>query len=218
MTKLLVTKLLFDDRVRIKQYILFIFRLKYYKIRNYKKTYYIYILMAEIDEAFHKLSNQNKTFGSIEYFFTQRKVSEEQEYLDKSLNRKNKQVNVTYNFLAIIIPNILVDEITTGFNIEIFGDNGYHYKAFLSSYQGIVPHFLVPLKGDKKIFINILPKLDCKEKESFKYDTENIPFNKNYIAFIDVSKRFQTVEQAINNQLHLEEDNEEDNKEEYKSD
>ena len=118
--------------------------------------------MAEIDEAFHKLSNQNKTFGNIEYFFSQRKVIEEQEYLDKNLNRKNKQVTVVYNFLAINIPNILVDEITTGFDIEIFGDNGYHYKAFLSSYQGTIPHFLVPLKGDKKMFINILPKIDCK--------------------------------------------------------
>ena len=29
--------------------------------------------MADIGEAFHKLTNQNKTFGTIEYFFTQRK-------------------------------------------------------------------------------------------------------------------------------------------------
>lgn len=161
--------------------------------------------MAEIDEAFHKLSNQNKTFGNIEYFFTQRKVIEEQEYLDKNLNRKNKQVTVIYNFLAINIPNILVDETTTGFDIEIFGDNGYHYKAFLSSYQGTVPHFLVPLKGDKKMFINILPKINSKEKEGFKYDTENIPFNKNYIAFIDISKRYQLVDQGVTNQLLLDE-------------
>ena len=161
--------------------------------------------MAEIDEAFHKLSNQNKTFGNIEYFFSQRKVIEEQEYLDKNLNRKNKQVTVVYNFLAINIPNILVDEITTGFDIEIFGDNGYHYKAFLSSYQGTVPHFLVPLKGDKKMFINILPKINSKEKEGFKYDTENIPFNKNYIAFIDISKRYQLVDQGVTNQLLLDE-------------
>lgn len=160
--------------------------------------------MAEIDEAFHKLSNQNKTFGNIEYFFTQRRIIEEQEYLDKNLNRKSKQINVVYNYLAINIPNILVDEIISGFNIEIFGDNGYHYKAFLSSYQGIVPHFLVLLKGDKKIFINILPKLNSKEKETFKYDTENIPFNKNYIAFIEVPKRYQIVGECVSNQLQME--------------
>lgn len=169
--------------------------------------------MAEIDEAFHKLSNQNKTFGNIEYFFTQRRLIEEQEYLDKSLNRKSKQINVIYNYLAINIPNILVDEIISGFNIEIFGDNGYHYKAFLSSYQGIVPHFLVLLKGDKKIFINILPKLNSKEKETFKFDTENIPFNKNYIAFIEVPKRYQIVDQGVSNQLLMEVENEETNSE-----
>jgi len=161
--------------------------------------------MAEIDEAFHKLSNQNKTFGNIEYFFTQRKISEDQEYLDKSLNRKNKQINVMYNFLAINIPNLLVDEITCGFDIEIFGDNGYHYKAFLASYQGTVPHFLIPLKGDHKMFVNILPKLDVKEKEGLKYDFENLPFKKNYIAFIEVPKRYQTVDNSITNKLILEE-------------
>jgi hypothetical protein len=79
--------------------------------------------MAEIDEAFHKLSNQNKTFGNIEYFFTQRKINEDQEYLDKSLNRKTKQVSIMYNFLAINIPNIIVDELISGFDIEIFGIN-----------------------------------------------------------------------------------------------
>ena len=102
--------------------------------------------MAEIDEAFHKLSNQNKTFGNIEYFFTQRKINEDQEYLDKSLNRKTKQVSIMYNFLAINIPNIIVDELISGFDIEIFGDNGYHYKAFIAGFQGVIPHFLIPLK------------------------------------------------------------------------
>ena len=167
--------------------------------------------MAEIDEAFHKLSNQNKTFGNIEYFFTQRKVNEDQEYLDKSLNRKNKQVSVVYNFLAINIPNLLVDEITCGFDIEIFGDNGYHYKAFLASYQGTVPHFLIPLKGDRKMFVNILPKIETKEKEGFKYESENLPFKKNYVAFIEVPKRYQTFDSSISNKLVMEDnDNEED--------
>jgi hypothetical protein len=153
--------------------------------------------MAELDEAFHKLSNQNKTFGTIEYFFTQRKINEEQEYLDKTLTRKNKQVSVVYNFLSINIPNILVDETTSGFDIEIFGDMGYHYKGFLSSYQGTIPHFLIPLKGDKKMFINILPKIEIKEGDGFK---------RNYIAFIEVSKRYQTVDTGTVNQLILEED------------
>jgi hypothetical protein len=158
--------------------------------------------MAEIDEAFHKLSNQNKTFGNIEYFFTQRKINEDQEYLDKNLNRKNKQVSIMCNFLAINVPNILVDEIISGFDIEIFGDNGYHYKAFISGYQGIIPNFLIPLKGDKKIFVNILPKLENKE---ISYKAENIPnFNRNYVAFIEVPKRYQQFENSNSNQLHME--------------
>jgi hypothetical protein len=79
-----------------------------------------------------------------------------------------------------------------------------------------VPHFLVLLKGDKKIFINILPKLNSKEKETFKFDTENIPFNKNYIAFIEVPKRYQIVGEGISNQLQMEVEkveNEENNSE-----
>ena len=31
--------------------------------------------MAEIDEAFHKLSNQNKTFGNIEYFLHKERLT-----------------------------------------------------------------------------------------------------------------------------------------------
>jgi hypothetical protein len=172
--------------------------------------------MAEIDEAFHKLSNQNKTFGNIEYFFTQRKVNEDQEYLDKSLNRKNKNISVVYNFLAINIPNVLVDEITTGFDIEIFGDNGFHYKAFLASFQGTVPHFLIPLKGDRKMFVNILPKIENKEG---KFESENIVFKKNYVAFIEIPKRYQTFEETISNKLVIEEkeNNEEEESEENDS-
>jgi len=167
--------------------------------------------MAGIDEAFHKLSNQNKTFGNIEFFFTQRKINEDQEYLDKSLNRKNKQVSVMYNFLAINIPNIVVDDLIAGFDVEIFGDNGYHYKGFISSFQGVIPHFLLPLKGDKKIFVNILPKLENKES-AFK--VENLSnFNKNYVAFIEVPKRYQHCEEhSTTGQLLMEDnDNEEEN-------
>lgn len=161
--------------------------------------------MTDINDAFHKLSNENKNFRTVEYFFTQRKINEEQEYLDKSLNRKNKLISVIYNFLAINIPNILVDEIIIGFDIEIFGDNGYHYKAFVSSFHGFIPHFLIPLKGDKKIFVNILPKIE-QSKDNFKYDSESLNLNKNYIAFIEVPKRFQSVEQGATNHLQMEDE------------
>ena len=160
--------------------------------------------MADIGEAFHKLTNQNKTFGTIEYFFTQRKINEEQEVLDKSLNRKNKQVSIVYNFLAINIPNILVDELISGFNIEIFGDTGYHYKAMIASYQGTIPNFLIPLKGDRKMFVNILPKFENKENLKFE-DNEDTNHNRNYIAFIEVPKRYQAVDTTLTNQIVMEE-------------
>ena len=50
-----------------------------------------------------------------------------------------------------------------------------------------------------------------EEKEALKFDTENIPFNKNYIAFIEVPKRYQIVDQGASNQLLMEADNEEIN-------
>jgi hypothetical protein len=120
--------------------------------------------------------------------------------------RKNKNISVVYNFLAINIPNLLVDEITTGFDIEIFGDNGFHYRAFLSSFQGTVPHFLIPLKGDRKMFVNILPKIENKEA---KFESENMVFKKNYVAFIEIPKRYQTFEETISNKLIIEQKGEE---------
>jgi hypothetical protein len=166
------------------------------------------LIMAEIAEAFFKLSNQNKTFGTLEYFFAQRKINEEQEYLDKTLVRKNKHISVICNFVAIIIPNILVDEIINGFDVEIFGDNGYHYKAFISNHQGIMPHFLIPLKGDKKMFVNILPKIEMKEGN--KYDIQNNNYYKNYIAFIEVPKRYQLCEQIATGHIAMEQQNDSD--------
>ena len=169
--------------------------------------------MAEIEEAFQKITNQNKMFGTLEYFFTQRKINEDQEYLDKSLNRKNKNISIIYNFLAINIPNILVSELISGFDIEIFGDIGYHYKAFISGFQGVIPHFLIPLKGDKKMFVNILPKI---EKE-VKFDNDSNNLNRNYIAFIEVPKRYQSVDTTLSNQIVIEEKDDESDEEENDS-
>ena len=52
---------------------------------------------------------QKKPFQNIDYFFTQRTVNEEQEFLDNNLNRKNKNVKIIVNFLALNIPTILTD-------------------------------------------------------------------------------------------------------------
>ena len=72
-----------------------------------------------------------------------------------------------------------------GFDIEIYGDEGYHYKGTITSYQGIIPNFMIPIKSDKKLFININYKF---EKQNTLNET---PFSRNFINFIEVPKRFQ---------------------------
>ena len=145
--------------------------------------------MADLGEAFNTLKFQKKPFQNIDYFFTQRTMTEEHEYIDKNMNRKNKKLKVTHNFLALNIPTIVNTdnngqniEKPLGFEIEIYGDEGYHYKGYITSYQGIIPNFMVPIKGDKKIFINVNYK--------FTDNTENTSV-RIFVNFIEVPKRFQ---------------------------
>ncbi len=146
--------------------------------------------MADLGEAFNTLKYYNKSFQNIDYFFTQRALTEDQEYIDKHMNRKNKKVKTVHNFLALNIPTIITPDKSTGkliednlgFDIEVFGDDGYHYKGSITSYQGIVPNFMIPLKGDNKIFVHI----------NYKYiDSNQTQINKTFINFIDVPKRFK---------------------------
>ncbi len=142
--------------------------------------------MAELSEAFNCFNTIEKQYQNIDYFFTQRNMKENHEYLDKNMNRKNKKISIIYNFLAINIPtyneknNFMID-------IEIFGDSGYHYKGTISSFNNIVPNVMIPLKGDKKIFVHG----ECKEST-----LEN---NKHYMCFIDVPKRFQSIDENLVN-------------------
>lgn len=154
--------------------------------------------MADLGEAFNTLKFQKKPFQNIDYFFTQRALTEEQEYIDKHMNRKVKKVKVTHNFLALNIPTILTSnnsngqqvEKPMGFDIEIYGDEGYHYKGTITSHQGIIPNFMIPIKGDKKLFVNITYKfLDLNENSG----------NKKFVNFIEVPKRFQLGEEYDSN-------------------
>jgi hypothetical protein len=155
--------------------------------------------MADLVEAFNTLKTQKKPFQNIDYFFTQRSLTEDHEYIDKHMNRKTKKVKVTHNFLALNIPTIITTTNTNGqtidkplgFDIEIYGDEGYHYKGTITSYQGIIPNFMIPIKGDKKLFVNINYK--------FSDSNENM-LNKKYVNFIEVPKRFQLVDE---NDSHL---------------
>ena len=137
--------------------------------------------MAELSEAFFYIKD-DINLVNIDYFFTQRNMKESHEYLDKNMNRKNKQVNIIYNFLAICIPIYNNDNNDYTYNIQIFGDSGYHYKGSIKSFQGIVPNFMIPIKGDKKLFVHV----------NYKFaDSDENSLSKKFVNFIDVPKRFQ---------------------------
>jgi hypothetical protein len=153
--------------------------------------------MADLDEAFdiYKTNALEKPFQNIEYFFTQRNLNDEQEVFDKNMNRILKKIKVTHNFLAINIPNIITNKNNCkvydkplGFDIEIFGDSGYHYKGTITSYHGIIPNFMIPIKKDKKLFIHINYNI---------INNSDTNITKKFINFIDVPKRYQLFEDNV---------------------
>jgi hypothetical protein len=164
--------------------------------------------MADLGEAFNTLKAQKKPFQNIDYFFTQRTLTEEQDFIDKNMNRKMKKIKVTHNFLALNIPTIITTNTSNGqtvekplgFDIEIFGDDGYHYKGTITSFQGIIPNFMIPIKGDKKLFININYKFNDSNENSS---------NKKFVNFIEVPKRFQALEDEETSSINT--DNDQDN-------
>ena len=142
--------------------------------------------MANIEEAYNSIRFPRTPFNNIDHFFTQRALIEDREHIDKNMNRQIKKVKVINNFLALNIPNI--NNNSVNFEVEIFGDEGYHYKGTIKSHQGIIPGFIVLIKGDKKLFIHIDYK--CND------DNNNI-ISKKFVDFIDVPKRFQFTEDKI---------------------
>ena len=172
--------------------------------------------MADLCEAFNTMKFEQKQFYSIDYFFTQRNLKEDHEFLDQNMNRKNKQLNIQYNFLAISIPQYdLSDDSSSTIEADIFGDNGYHYKGKITSYKGLTPNFMIPLKGDKKLFVHLIYKeLNKKNIDNTKNFNEHCEFSKKktqdtneekskdffpteqkeFTCFIEVPKRFQSVD------------------------
>jgi hypothetical protein len=139
--------------------------------------------MADLSEAFNALKFQSKKIQTIDYFFTQRTIKEDREYIDKNMNRKNKKINIVYNFLALNIPNYNITEgLSSNISIEIFGDFDLYYKGKIQTTVGCVPNIMIPIKGDKKIFAHI------------EYNEINSEQSKEYTVFIDVPKRFQMIE------------------------
>lgn len=149
--------------------------------------------MTDLGEAFNVTLLNKKPFQNLDYFFTQRTLNEEQEYFDKNMNRMFKKIKVTNNFLALNIPTFLltpehISNKPLGFDIEIFGDEGYHYKGTITSYEGIIPNFMIPIKHDKKLFVNI--NYNFKTSNEYTFDNNY----KKFINFIEVPKRFQCLD------------------------
>ena len=142
--------------------------------------------MAELSEAFEYFNSDNKNCQNIDYFFTQRNLKENQEYLDKNMNRKNKQVNVIYNFLAINMPTQFFKSYSLlTIDIEIWGDNMYHFKGQIIKQDGEIPQFMIKLKEDKNIFVKLIFR-------------DNDKLQKTFINFIPITKRFQHINDTDN--------------------
>ena len=133
-------------------------------------------------EWLNQINNINSIENNIDYFFTQRKVTEIEEIIDeKTLERKKNKVNHIYNFLAINLPtNTFKTYQNLTIDIEIWGDNNYNFKGSFIKQDGEMPHIMIKLKEDKNIFVKLIFK-------------DNDKLNKTYISFIPVTKRFQHI-------------------------
>lgn len=133
--------------------------------------------MADIAFAFNKITSNDTKPCNIEHFFTQRKVDEVQEFIsEKNMERKTRKVKKTINYVALTLPEVEKKD----FELEVYGDLGYQYKGSINSYEGNIPHLLIPLQGDSQLFVHI----------NIDSDNEN---KKKYISFIPVPKRYQTI-------------------------
>lgn len=139
--------------------------------------------MADFASAFNpdNYYSQIKNDNQMDYFFTQRKIIEYEDYIDdKDMTRKKKKKSTNYNFLAINLPfHNLSNDNNTKISIEIWGDKGYHYNGVISNNHGTFPHLLIRLNGDTQIFVKILLQTNDSDKKN------------NFINFIQVPKRYQ---------------------------
>lgn len=144
--------------------------------------------MTDFNQAFHSTKNRQNfetdNSDNFDCFFTQRKVVESYEVLDKNMLRKNKKITTNYNFLAINIPNIFI-KLSENHDlcIEIWGDKNYRYTGKICNSDGIFPHILVRLTGDTQIFIKLTAE------NSTTIDNSE---SKTKIGFIQIPKRYQT--------------------------
>ena len=142
--------------------------------------------MANIEEAFNakfentvKLNNHNDV---IDHFFTQRKITEHEDIIDKNMNRKKKKKDITYNFIAITIPYYeYIDSNEVKIEIKIWGDEGFKYMGDLIAREGTIPSLLLKLNTDKELFVNLKLKFNKNEEQN----------EKEFVTFISIPKRYQ---------------------------
>ena len=124
--------------------------------------------------------------NKIDHFFTQRKVIEYYEEIDKqTLKREKNKRTVTHNFLAINFPNHQFENLNKldsniKIDIEIWGDENYNYKGSLENNSGKIPDLLIKLNEDKQIFVKLIYR-------------DNDSILKTFVNFIPVIKRYQSV-------------------------
>jgi uncharacterized UBP type Zn finger protein len=141
-----------------------------------------YLNIANQSEWLNQVNNVNSIENNIDYFFTQRKVTEYIEIIDeKTLERKKKKIKTVSNFLAINMPTHIFKNYTSLIiDIEIWGDNMFNFKGSIIKYDGEVPQFMIKLKEDKNIFLKLMFK-------------DNDKLQKTFITFIPITKRYQHV-------------------------
>ena len=138
-------------------------------------------------EWLNQINNENSVENTLEYFFTQRKVTEYEEKIDeKTLERKKKKKNCIYNFLAINIPSIQQYKNLSNLviDIEIWGDDKFNFRGQIVKQDGDIPHLLLKLKEDKNLFVKLIFK-------------DNEKLLKTFINFIQIIKRYQMTPGAI---------------------
>lgn len=132
--------------------------------------------MADFNSAFDSEQGKFENNNDIDYFFTQRKIVEYEEYIDDNMKRVKKKKSMNYNFLAINLPLISNNNL----EIEIWGDTGYNYKGCLSRSEGTFPHLLIKLSGDMQLFVKLIVMNGNK-------------LLRNFIKFIQIPKRYQSI-------------------------
>jgi hypothetical protein len=131
--------------------------------------------------------NDQTIDNCIDYFFTQRRITEVEDIIDdKTLERKKKKIQCIYNFLAINFPSTLFKNCQhLIIDIEIWGDEKFNFSGSITKTNGEIPHLMLKLKDDKNIFIKLIFR-------------DNDKMIKTYISFIPVIKRYQmTPEQTV---------------------